>query len=119
MDKSAHGFGESQKVGTSYVKPKPDIGKDASIFSFFLTILILLFCLIPILYFTLLGSSKPSSLRAKFENLAKQGEEDTKKRAEEERQRRKLREQSEKDAARKQEEDRLKLLRQKDEEVCV
>lgn len=88
VDKSAHGFGESQeKVGTSYQKHKPDI-----------------------------GSSKPSSLRAKFENLAKQGEEDNKKRAEEERQRRLLREQSEKDAARKQEEDRLKLLRQKDEE---
>lgn len=64
------------------------------------------------------GSSKPSSLRAKFENMAKQGEEEARKKAEEERQRRKAREQAEKEAAKKQEEERLKILRQKDEEVC-
>lgn len=57
-------------------------------------------------------------MRAKFENLAKQGEEESRKRADEERQRRKAREQAEKEAAKKQEEERLRQLRQKEEEVC-
>ncbi|XP_055679520.1 src substrate cortactin [Lutzomyia longipalpis] len=47
MDKSAIGFGEAPKVGTNYTKVKPDI-----------------------------GGAKPSSLRAKFENLAMQSEQD-------------------------------------------
>lgn len=48
MDKSAVGFKENpEKVGTNYMKTKPDI-----------------------------GSAKPSNLRAKFENFAKSSEED-------------------------------------------
>lgn len=45
VDKSAHQFGEVEKVGTNYTKQKPDI-----------------------------GGAKPSSIRAKFENMAKEKE---------------------------------------------
>lgn len=52
MDKSAVGFQENpDKTGTSYAKVKPDI-----------------------------GSAKPSNLRAKFENFAKEKEEEDLKR---------------------------------------
>ncbi|XP_059610557.1 src substrate cortactin [Phlebotomus argentipes] len=64
MDKSAVGFGESDKVGTNYTKVKPDI-----------------------------GGAKPSSLRAKFENLAKQTEEEAAEKAAEQK---KLREEKDK-----------------------
>jgi len=63
------------------------------------------------------GSLKPSNLRAKFENMAKQGEEEAKKRAEEERQRRLAREQQEKEAAKLREEARLKALKEEDDKV--
>ncbi|GLG93236.1 Src substrate cortactin [Gryllus bimaculatus] len=87
VDKSAHDFSEqSEKVGTNYEKPKPDI-----------------------------GSVKPSNLRAKFENLAKQGEEEAKKRAEEERERRRRQEQIEAEEARKQELRRLQQLQQQEQ----
>lgn len=46
VDKSAHAFGAADKVGTNYTRPKPDI-----------------------------GGAKPSSIRAKFENMAKEKEE--------------------------------------------
>lgn len=45
MDKSAHQFGGVEKVGTNYTKQKPDI-----------------------------GGAKPSSIRDKFENMAKEKE---------------------------------------------
>ncbi|XP_004537321.1 src substrate cortactin [Ceratitis capitata] len=56
MDKSAAGFNdtEKQQVGTTYTKVKPNI-----------------------------EGAKPSNLRAKFENLAKNSEEENRKRAEE------------------------------------
>lgn len=86
IDKSAHDYNEAvEKVGTTYDKPKPDI-----------------------------GSAKPSNLRAKFENLAKQGEEEAKKRAEGERERRKLRDKQEEKEAKLREERRLKELREKE-----
>lgn len=47
VDKSAHRFDEVEKVGTNYTKHKPDI-----------------------------GGAKPSSLRAKFENMAKEKEQE-------------------------------------------
>ncbi|KAF9797992.1 hypothetical protein SFRURICE_001186 [Spodoptera frugiperda] len=47
VDKSAHRFDEVEKVGTNYTKQKPDI-----------------------------GGAKPSSLRAKFENMAKEKEQE-------------------------------------------
>lgn len=47
VDKSAHAFGAADKVGTNYTRPKPDI-----------------------------GGAKPSSIRAKFENMAKEKEEE-------------------------------------------
>lgn len=52
------------------------------------------------------GSSKASSLRAKFEGLAKVEEEEARKRAEEERKKRAVQEQKEKEMAKR------------DEEVC-
>lgn len=51
MDKSAVGFQEQGKVGTNYLKTKPDI-----------------------------SGAKPSNFRAKFENLAVHTEEDSKER---------------------------------------
>lgn len=45
VDKSAHRFDDVEKVGTNYTKQKPDI-----------------------------GGAKPSSIRAKFENMAKEKE---------------------------------------------
>ncbi|KPJ11788.1 Src substrate cortactin [Papilio machaon] len=47
VDKSAHRFDEVGKVGTNYTKQKPDI-----------------------------GGAKPSSIRAKFENMAKEKEQE-------------------------------------------
>ncbi|KAL4717223.1 hypothetical protein ACJJTC_017110 [Scirpophaga incertulas] len=47
VDKSAHRFDEVEKVGTNYAKQKPDI-----------------------------GGAKPSSIRAKFENMAKEKEQE-------------------------------------------
>lgn len=60
------------------------------------------------------GSAKPSNLRAKFENLAKQGEEEAKKRAEEEKDRRKLKDKQEEKEAKLREEKRLKELREQE-----
>ncbi|EAT35887.1 AAEL011982-PA [Aedes aegypti] len=54
MDKSALGFQEQDKIGTNYTKTKPDI-----------------------------GSAKPSNIRARFENFAMAAEEETRKKAEE------------------------------------
>lgn len=45
VDKCAHRFDEVEKVGTNYTKQRPDI-----------------------------GGAKPSSIRAKFENMAKEKE---------------------------------------------
>ncbi|XKL64625.1 hypothetical protein PGB90_004711 [Kerria lacca] len=91
VDKSAHNFNEqTEEIGTKYEKEKP--------FS---------------------GNAKPSSLRAKFENLAKQSEEELKKRNEEEQRRRRQRDLLEKEEAQKREEERLKLLNEKEkEEQC-
>nr|CAD7396155.1 unnamed protein product [Timema poppensis] len=84
VDKSAHNFSEQlEKVGTNYEKSKPDI-----------------------------GSAKPSNLKAKFENLAKQEEEDGRKRAEEERERRRNREKQEEKESREREERRIRELKE-------
>lgn len=61
-----------------------------------------------------LGSVKPSNIRAKFENLAKQGEEESRKKAEEERKRRRLQEQQEEKEAKEREERRLRELKEKE-----
>jgi cortactin len=88
VDKSAHDFNEQpERVGTNYEKSRPDI-----------------------------GSAKPSNIRAKFENLAKQGDEEARKKAEEERERRKKQEDLEEHEAREQEEKRLKKIREQEEE---
>lgn len=65
----------------------------------------------------LLGSVKPSNLRAKFENMAKQGEEEARKRAEEEKEKRKLREKLEAEEAKRREEKKMQEL--KDQEKVV
>uniref|UniRef100_A0A023F7R2 Putative src substrate cortactin n=1 Tax=Triatoma infestans TaxID=30076 RepID=A0A023F7R2_TRIIF len=89
VDKSAHNFSEtSEKVGTNYEKQKPQI-----------------------------GSLKPSNLREKFENLAKQGEEESKKRAAEEKEKRRLRESQEEREAKEREERRLAQLRTEEQKV--
>ncbi|XP_073989600.1 cortactin isoform X2 [Rhodnius prolixus] len=89
VDKSAHNFSEaSEKVGTNYEKQKP-----------------------------LIGSLKPSNLREKFENLAKQGEEESKKRAAEEKEKRRLRESQEEKEAKEREEKRLAQLRTEEHKV--
>lgn len=88
MDKSAYNFNdEVGEVGTKYEKEKPFI-----------------------------SSLKPSNLRAKFENMAKQSEEELKKRNEEEQERRRQRDLKEKKEAEKQEEARLRLLKEKESE---
>lgn len=56
------------------------------------------------------------NLRAKFENLARQGEEEVRKKAEEERDRRKKQEDLEERVAREQEEKRLKKQLEKEQE---
>uniref|UniRef100_A0A8D8XI41 Hematopoietic lineage cell-specific protein n=1 Tax=Cacopsylla melanoneura TaxID=428564 RepID=A0A8D8XI41_9HEMI len=60
---------------------------------------------------------KPSNLRAKFENLAKQTEEESKKRSEEEREKRKLKDQIDLEQAQKLEEKRLLELQEKEQEL--
>lgn len=65
---------------------------------------------------TFLASIKPSSLRAKFENMAKQEEEENEKRRLAEQERRKQRELQEKKEAREREEKRLKELKEKEEQ---
>lgn len=88
MDKSAHNFNDQvEEVGTKYEKEKPFV-----------------------------GGVKPSSLRAKFENLAKQSEEELKKRNVEEQERRRQRDLKEKKEAKEREEARLKLLSEKETE---
>lgn len=63
---------------------------------------------------SILGSAKPSNIRAKFENLAKQGEEESRKKAEEERRKRRLQEQQEEKEAKEREERRLRELKEKE-----
>lgn len=63
-----------------------------------------------------LASIKPSNLRAKFENMAKQEEEENEKRRLEEQERRKQRELLEKKEAQEREEKRLKELQEKEEQ---
>lgn len=63
-----------------------------------------------------LASIKPSSLRAKFENMAKQEEEENEKRRLLEQEKRKQRELQEKKEAREREEKRLKELQEKEEQ---
>lgn len=63
------------------------------------------------------GSLKPSNLREKFENLAKQGEEESKKRAAEEKEKRRLRESQEEKEAKEREEKRLAQLRTEEHKV--
>ncbi|KAL1457752.1 hypothetical protein WDU94_007946 [Cyamophila willieti] len=60
---------------------------------------------------------KPSNLRAKFENLAKQTEEESKKKSEEEREKRKLKDQIDLEQAQKLEEKRLLELQEKENEL--
>uniref|UniRef100_A0A0A9ZGZ7 Src substrate cortactin n=1 Tax=Lygus hesperus TaxID=30085 RepID=A0A0A9ZGZ7_LYGHE len=83
IDKSAHIFGEpNEKIGSKYERVKPEI-----------------------------GSVKPSNLRAKFENLAKQNEEEAVRKAAEEKVRRLNREQQEKKNDKIREEKRLAELK--------
>lgn len=63
-------------------------------------------CLKTLFFPFVVGSTKASSLRAKFENMARAEEEEARKRADEERAKRIAREQKEKEVAKK------------DEEVC-
>lgn len=67
----------------------------------------------------ILGSVKPSHLRQKFENLAKQSEEEVKKRKDEEQERRRLRDLQEKKEAEEREKARLSLLNEKEKEVMT
>ena len=88
VDKSAHTFNDQEeKVGTVYEKEKPQV-----------------------------SSVKQSVLRAKFENLAKESEEESKKQKEEEQERRRQRDSREKKEAREREEARLRFLREKEGE---
>lgn len=87
VDKSAHTFTEGvEKVGTNYEKPKPEI-----------------------------GSLKPSKLRAKFESLAQQGEEESRARAEAEKTKRREKELREEKEAKEREEKRLAKLKEEEE----
>lgn len=73
MDRSAVGFQENpDKIGTNYTKTKPDI-----------------------------GGAKPSNLRAKFENLAKVSEEESHRRAAEQKKLREEKDRLDRDAAAK------------------
>ena len=71
-------------------------------------------CQLISVYVLNLGSAKPSNLRAKFENLAKQGEEEARKRAVEEKERRKVRDKQEEKEAKLREEKRLKELKEQE-----
>lgn len=68
---------------------------------------------------TYTGSVKPSVLRAKFENLAKQSEDDSRKRNEAEQLKRRLRDSLEEKEAKEREENRQKLLQKRVEEVST
>lgn len=88
VDKSAHDFNDqAEQVGTKYEKEKP-----------------------------LIGSVKPSSLRQKFENLAKQSEAEIQKKKVEEQERRRSRDLVEKKEAKEREEARLRMLNEKENE---
>uniref|UniRef100_A0A224YUV4 Cortactin n=1 Tax=Rhipicephalus zambeziensis TaxID=60191 RepID=A0A224YUV4_9ACAR len=84
QDKCAHTFAEVEKPKPAYQKPRPDIE---------------------------VTSERAKSLRSRFENMAKAGEEEARKLAEEERKRRLQKDQAEKEAAKKSEEERQKRLR--------
>lgn len=84
QDKCAHTFAEVEKPKPAYQKPRPDIE---------------------------VTSERAKSLRSRFENMAKAGEEEARKLAEEERKRRLQKDQAEKEAAKKAEEERQKRLR--------
>uniref|UniRef100_A0A1E1XPV7 Putative cortactin n=1 Tax=Amblyomma sculptum TaxID=1581419 RepID=A0A1E1XPV7_AMBSC len=84
QDKSAHSFAEVEKPKPAYQKPRPDIE---------------------------VTSERAKSLRSRFENMAKAGEEEARKLADEERKRRLQKDQAEKEAAKKSEEERQRRLR--------
>lgn len=84
QDKCAHTFAEVEKPKPAYQKPRPDIE---------------------------VTSERAKSLRSRFENMAKAGEEEARKLAEEERKRRLQKDQVEKEVAKKSEEERQKRLR--------
>ncbi|XP_054716161.1 src substrate protein p85-like isoform X2 [Uloborus diversus] len=86
QDKSAHSFSEIERPQPSYQKVRAES-----------------------------GSNKASSLRARFENMAKAEEEEAKKRADEERAKRIAREQKEKEAAEKDEKERQRRLSLREE----
>ncbi|BES94040.1 Cortactin [Nesidiocoris tenuis] len=91
VDQSAHNFSEpSENIGAKYKKVKPEI-----------------------------GSMKPSNLRAKFENLAKQNEEESAKKSAEEKVRRLNREQQEKRNDKIREEKRLADLKKTENEHVI
>lgn len=88
VDKSALNFNDqAEQVGTKYEKEKP-----------------------------MIGSVKPSSLRQKFENLAKQSEAEIEKKKGEEQERRRSRDLLEKKEAKVREDARLSLLNEKEKE---
>lgn len=84
QDKSAYSFSEVEKPKPAYQKPKPEIE---------------------------VSSERAKSLRSRFENMAKAGEEEARKLADEEKQRRLQKDRVEKEAAKKAEEERQKKLR--------
>ncbi|KAH9380259.1 hypothetical protein HPB48_018197 [Haemaphysalis longicornis] len=84
QDKSAYSFSEVEKPKPAYQKPKPEIE---------------------------VSSERAKSLRSRFENMAKAGEEEARKLADEEKQRRLHKDRLEKEAAKKAEEERQKKLR--------
>lgn len=81
QDKSAYDFKEIEKPKSAYERTNPEV-----------------------------VTAKTSSLRARFENMAKAGEEEAKKKLEEERAKRIAREQKERDEAKKDEEERQRKL---------
>lgn len=71
MDKSALSFKENtEKPGTNYTKVKPDIGMLKHNFDIFIA------KTATSNIFNFIGSAKPSNLRARFENFAKEKEEE-------------------------------------------
>lgn len=90
QDKSAYSFEEVEKPRPAFQKPKPDIG---------------------------VPSERASSLRSRFENMAKSGEEDRRKSLEEERRKREEKDRKDKEESKKAEEQRQRKLREEHKRI--
>lgn len=91
QDKSAYPFAEVEKPKPAYQKPKPDIEVGAE--------------------------RGAKSLRSRFENMAKAGEEDARRHAEEERRKREEKDRREKEEAKKAEEQRQRKLKEEHKRI--